>query len=137
LPLKEKIKSSKEILLDKIPKFKSKLYYRQTKYRKDFQDFYFANRKKVKRPKNKSKMKKNDLLKSLKRKKIDKKPKKGWFLQKHTGLKSRLDESLTKTIKYKYFQNQKQNKYAYKNSTEIGLKPRRKKKKRFSIYKRK
>jgi hypothetical protein len=66
-----------------------------------------------------SKMKKNDLLKSLKRKKIDKKPKKRWLLQKHTGLKSWLDESLTKIIKYKYFQNQKQNKYAYKNSTEI------------------
>jgi len=72
----------------------------------------------------------------LKKKKIDKKPKKGWFLQKHTGLKSRLDESLTKTIKYKYFQNQKQNKYAYKNSTEIILKPRRKKEKKiFYLYK--
>jgi len=64
------------------------MYYRQIeKYKKDPKElprqiFRLWIKEKRKR-KIKSKLQKKDLLKSVKRKKIHKKPKKGWFLQKH------------------------------------------------------
>jgi hypothetical protein len=56
--------------------------------------------------------------KKLKKKQDSQKDKKGWFLQKHRIEEPR-NESLTITIKYKYDENLKQNKYANKNLKEI------------------
>jgi len=99
-----------EILLGKVPGFnKNCTIDRQSTKR--IQRLLFR----LKQTKNQEQDTKERSPKKLKKKKIHKKPKKRWFFQKHTGLMSRLYESLTKTIKYKYFQNQKQNKYAYKN----------------------
>jgi len=73
-----------------------------------------------------------DLLKSSKRKKTYKNPKKRWSLQKQRIEEPR-NES-TKTKKRNKTENLKQNKYAYKNPKQI-LPEKDEEKKRISLYK--
>jgi len=102
-----------EMLLG-IISFNKKLYYRQTKSTKDAEKVPRQMFLAEKRKKTKNKKRKTDLLKSLKRKRLTKTEKKGWFPPKAQDWRAAIWES-HKNHKIQINPKTKPNKYANKN----------------------